>query len=179
MRMLLIGAIASIGMLVVPALASASVWQKEGSELSEFAEINMSGLDIFEVSEKNAMICEVNVTMTTEGGESALVTGYETEACPEGTGTLAECHLSGDEPEGLPWEVHVNENDLTITGLHTKRTFTGCTTTTLDKTIGSVTVRLEAPSLISGMEFIGEEGGYSIFDSLTLAEEDSEIYAIG
>jgi hypothetical protein len=178
-RLMLIGAVASIAMLAVPAVASASVWQHEGENLSEFAEIKMSGLEIFEGGEGDAMICEVDATMTTEGGGEGLITSFETKACPEGFGTFSTCELATAKARGLPWSVTVNETDLTVAGWHTKRTFTGCATTELDKTIASVTVLLNTPSQIAEMEFLGEEGGYSIFDSMTLEEGIRGTYGIG
>lgn len=179
MRLLLIGAIASLAILAVPALASASVWKKEGETLSEFAEIKMTGIEIFEVGEGNAMLCEVEAVLTTSGGSTGKITKLNTTACPEGFGTLATCSLASAKTKGTPWNVAVNEKDLTISNWHTTRTFTGCTTTELDKTIASVKVLLNTPSQITEMEFLGEEGGYSIFDSMALTAASSGKYGIG
>lgn len=181
-RMLLTGVIAAIALLALPAMASASVWMKNGEELAEFVELNMVGTEVFENGEENVMACEVKATLTTEGGEEGLLTSLKAESCGEGVGKMAGCELATDKAKGLPWEVQVKESDLTVAGWHTKRTFTGtgCETAEIDQTISSVTLPLQAPSLIETIEFSGEnEAGYKVFGSWDLAEEDLETYGIG
>jgi hypothetical protein len=93
---------------------------------------------------------------------------------------FAKCELNTAEAKGLPWAVHVNATDLTITNLRTKRTFkAGCPTTELDKTIASVTVTLESPTAISEMEFSGSTTGYKTVGSLTIEGANNGTYGIG
>src|ERR1700679_2197309 len=167
-RLLLASAIAAAVFLAVPALALASVWKDKGVNVTKFVEIGLTGGEIFETSSGNGMSCELHATLTTEGGGTGKITKFETKKCSTGFGTFAGCELSAAEAKGLPWTVDVNTSDLTITNLHTKRTFTaGCSTAELDKTIGSVTVTLNTPAAITEMEFLGAITGYKTIGSFT------------
>jgi hypothetical protein len=180
-RLLLAGIVAAVVGLAVPALALASVWKDKGTNLTKFAEINLTGAEIFEAGEGNGMNCELHATLTTEGGSTGKITKFETKKCPKGFGTYAKCELNVAEAKGLPWTVDVNTSDLTITNLHTKRTFKGaeCKGGELDKTVGSVKVTLNTPTAITEIEFLGEITGYKTGGSFTVDSPNSGTYGIG
>jgi hypothetical protein len=181
---LLVGAIAAIAVLAVPATALASVWKHNGSNLEEFVEIGLTGGEIFEIAptgeQKNGMLCEVHATLTTEGGEEGKITAFETKSCGNGFGSFAKCELASSKAEELPWPVEVNASDLTIVGWHTKRTFkAGCGTTELNKAVGEVTLTLHTPSAITEMEWLGEITGYKTRGSFSVDAPNSGKYGIG
>jgi hypothetical protein len=179
-RLLVASAIAAVAVLAVPAMASASVWKDKGVNVTKFVEIGLSGGEIFETTSGNGMSCELHATLTTEGGNTGKITKFETKKCTTGFGEFAGCELNTAEAKGLPWTVHVNTSNLTITGLHTKRTFkAGCKTAELDKTIGSTPVTLETPTAITEMEFLGEIVGYKTVGSFTVDGTNSGTYGIG
>jgi hypothetical protein len=179
-RLLVASAIAAVVMLAVPAMALASVWKDKGVNVTKFVEIGLSGGEIFETTAGNGMSCELHATLTTEGGNTGKITKFETKKCTTGFGEFAGCELNTAEAKGLPWTVHVNTSDLTITNLHTKRTFkAGCKTAELDKTIGSTAVTLETPTAITEMEFLGEIAGYKTAGSFTVDGTNSGTYGIG
>jgi hypothetical protein len=182
-RLLLVGAIAVFAALVIPAMAFGSVWKDKGTNVSKFVEIGLSGAEIFEIAPtgevKNGMVCEVHATLTTEGGSEGLITAFETKSCGKPFGSFAGCTLATAEPKGLPWAVDVNTSDLTITGWHTKRTFSSCGTTELNKTVTSVTTTLNTPSAITEFEFKGAITGYSINGSFSVDAPNSGTYGIG
>jgi hypothetical protein len=176
----LVVAIAACALLAVPALASGAVWKHKGANLAKFVELKMSGGELFETSAGNGMSCEVKATMTTEGGSTAKITNFAINACPTGFGTFAGCQINTAEAKGLPWTVHVNSTDLTITNMRTKRTFkAGCATAELDKTIGSTTVTLETPSAISELNYSGSITGYKTIGTLTIEGSNKGTYGIG
>jgi hypothetical protein len=179
-RLILAGVVAAVVLLAVPALALASVWKDKGTNVTKFVEIGLSGGEIFEAPSGSGMSCELHATLTTEGGSTGKITKFETKQCPTGFGEFSKCELASAEAKGLPWTVHVNAEDLTITGWHTKRTFkAGCPTTELDKTLGSVTMTLETPAAITEMEWIAEIAGYRSFGSFTVDGTNSGTYGIG
>jgi hypothetical protein len=179
-RLLIAGVIAALVVLAVPALALAAVWKDKGTNVTKFVEFAALGGEIFETTAGNGMNCEVRAVFTTEGGSTGKVTKFEIKKCPTGFGSFAKCELNTAEAKGLPWTVHVNATDLTITNLRTKRTFkAGCPTTELDKTITSVTVTLNTPTAISEMEFSGSITGYKILGSLTVEGANNGTYGIG
>ncbi len=180
-RLLIASMIAAVVVLAVPVLAMASVWKDHatGTKITKLTEFTMSGGELFEVEEKSGMSCKIHATMTTEGGSSAKITKYETTECPTGTGKLEKCVLSKSESIGLPWSVDVNTEDLTITNFHTKRTFTGCETKELDKTIASLTVTLNTPKEISELEWSGQTGTYKTVGSLEVEGTNKGTYEIG
>lgn len=180
-RLLFAGVLALVAMLAVPALASASVWTDEGTEVSEFVEIGLSGGELFEAGEGNGMSCELHATLTTEGGNMGKITKFETKKCPTGFGAYAKCELNTAEAKGLPWTVDVNATDLTVTGWHTKRTFkgTGCAGGELDKTVGSVAVTLNVPTAISSVEWLTTITGYKTGGSFSVDAPNSGTYGIG
>jgi hypothetical protein len=178
-RLLLAGAVAAIVVLAVPAMALAAVWKDKGVTLTKFAEINLTGGEIFETTEGNGMSCELHATLTTEGGSTGKITKFEIKKCPSGFGTFAKCEVVAAEAKGLPWTVKVNTTDLTITNMHTRRTFKNCGTAELDKTITSTTVLLEAPAAITEMEFTGSATEYKTVGSFTVDSPNSGRYGIG
>lgn len=179
-RLLLIGVIAAVAVLAVPAFASASVWKDKGVNVTKFIEIGLTGGELFETSAGNGMSCELHATLTTEGGSTGKITKFEIKKCPAGFGSFAKCEIATAEAKGLPWTVDVNTSDLTITGMHTKRTFkAGCETSELDKTITSATVTLNTPTAISEMEFLGEITGYKTIGSFTVDGTNKGTYGIG
>jgi hypothetical protein len=178
-RLLLAGVIAAVAVLSVPALALAAVWKDNGVNVNKFIEIGLSGGEIFETTEGNGMSCELHATLTTEGGSTGKITKFEIKKCPTGFGSFAKCEINTAEAKGLPWTVHVNTSDLTITGMRTKRTFkAGCATSEIDKTVTS-TVTLISPAAITEMEFLGSTSGYKTYGSFTVDAPNSGTYGIG
>lgn len=169
--------------LALPALASAAVWKHKGVNLTKFVSLSLPGGEIFETEiggEDSGMSCEVKATMTTEGGSTAKITKYELKTCTKAFGKMSSCQVNTQEAKGLPWTVHVNASDLTITNMRIKRTFkAGCTVSEFDKTFSSMTVTLNTPSAISEMEFNGTVSGYRAFGSWKVEGTNSGTYGIG
>jgi len=184
-RLALVAAVFACSALALPALASAAVWKHNGVNLSKFVELGLPGGEVFETEvegEWSGMNCEVRAVMTTEGGSSAKITKYEIKSCAtsSGFGKMKGCEVSAKEAKGLPWTVHVNATDLTITNMRVRRTFkAGCAVTELDKTFTSLTVTLNTPSSISEMEFSGSLTGYKAFGSWTVEGTNKGTYGIG
>ncbi|HEX7279876.1 MAG TPA: hypothetical protein VF255_09670 [Solirubrobacterales bacterium] len=175
-------AVAACFALALPALASAAVWKHKGVNLAKFVELSLPGGEVFETEisgVKSGMSCEVKATLTTEGGSTAKITKYEVKSCSGAFGKLAGCTVSVKEAKGLPWTVHVNASDLTITNMRVRRTFSaGCALAELDKTI-SPTVTLNTPSAISEMEFSGSTTNYKAFGSWKVEGTNAGTYGIG
>lgn len=180
-RLLLVAVIAAVVVLAVPAFASAAVWKHGASNLSKFVSLGLTGGEIFSTSANDGMSCELHATLTTEGGSTGKITAFETKKCPTGFGTFAGCELSSAEAIGLPWTVHVNATDLSVTNWRTKRKFkAGCSTTELDKTLGTVILTLETPSAISEMSWLKEiTGGYKSGGTFTVEGSNKGTYGIG
>lgn len=179
-RLLVAGVVAAIVLLAVPAIALAAVWKDKGTNVSKFVEFAAIGGELFETTTGNGMSCEVRAVFTTEGGSTGKVTKFEIKKCPTGFGSFAGCELNTAEGKGLPWTVHVNATDLTITNMRTKRTFkAGCSTSELDKTITSTTVTLETPSEINEMNFSGSTTGYTTAGTITVEGANNKTYGIG
>lgn len=179
-RVMLVGAIAAVALLAAPALALSAVWKHNGVNVTKFVEFAAIGGELFETTANDGMSCEVRAVFTTEGGSVGKVTKFEIKKCPTGFGSFAGCELNTAEAKGLPWTVHVNATDLTITNMRTKRTFkAGCATSELDKTIASTTVTLETPTAISKMNFSGETTGYKTFGTITVEGANNGTYGIG
>lgn len=178
-RLLLAGAIAAVSAFAAPASALAAEWTHEGTEITNFVEINLTGAELFETSPNNGMNCGLAATLTTEGGSTGQITEFEITECPAGFGSFSGCTAGEAEAIGLPWTVHVNATDLTVTGWRVLRTFgAGCPIEELDKTIASMTVEFDDPDEFSVMEFEGITTGYRTVGSLTV-EEVGETYGIG
>lgn len=169
--------------LAVPVLASGAVWKHKGVNLAKFVELSLPGGEVFETEisgEKSGRSCEVKATLTTEGGSTAKITKYEIKSCATGFGKLAGCSVVAKEAKGLPWTVHVNASDLTITNMRVRRTFSaGCPLSELDKTITSTTVTLNTPAAISEMEFSGSTTNYKAFGSWKVEGLNAGTYGIG
>lgn len=176
-------AVAACFALALPALASAAVWKHKGVNLAKFVELGLPGGEVFETEisgVKSGMSCEVKATLTTEGGSTAKITKYEIKSCSGAFGSFTGCTVSAKEAKGLPWTVHVNAGDLTITNMRIRRTFSaGCALAELDKTITSTTVLLNTPSAISEMEFSGSTTNYKAFGSWKVEGLNAGTYGIG
>lgn len=176
-------AVAACFALALPALASAAVWKHKGVNLTKFVELGLPGGENFETEVSgvwSGMNCEVKATMTTEGGSTAKITKYEIKSCAKAFGKMSACSVVAKEAKGLPWTVHVNASDLTITNMRVRRTFNvGCPVTELDKTFTSMKLALNTPSAISEMEFNGALTGYKAFGSWKVEGLNAGTYGIG
>lgn len=178
-RLLLAGAVAAVAVLALPASALA-VWKHEGVNISTFTSIPLTGGELFETSEGNGMNCALKATLTTEGGNTGKITTFDITECPKAYGSFIGCKVKAVEAKGLPWTVHVNATDLTVTGWRVKRTFESCGgVTELDKTIASMTVKFDVPAAFSVMEFDGSITGYRTVGSLSVSEANEGTYGIG
>ena len=182
-RLAIAAAVCACFALAFPVLASAAVWKHKGVNVNKFVELGLPGGEIFESEisgEKSGMSCEVRAVMTTEGGSTAKITKYELKTCTKAFGKLSSCQINTQEAKGLPWTVHVNASDLTITNMRIRRTFkAGCVVSEYDKTFPSMTVVLNTPSAISEMEFNGSLVGYKAFGSWTVEGTNKGTYGIG
>jgi hypothetical protein len=170
-------------LLAFPVLAQGAVWKHNGVNLAKFVELSLPGGENFESEVSgvwSGMNCEVKATMTTEGGSTAKITKYEIKSCAKAFGKMSSCSVVAKEAKGLPWTVHVNATDLTITNMRVRRTFNvGCPVAELDKTFTSMTVTLNTPSKITEMEFSGTLAGYKAFGSWKVEGTNSGTYGIG
>jgi hypothetical protein len=179
-RLLIAGVIAAMAVLAVPAFALAAVWKDKGTSITTFTEISLTGAEIFETSAENGMNCGLKATLVTEGGATGEITTFDVTECPSGFGSFKGCTVTSTSAKGLPWAVHVNATDLTVTGWRVKRTFgAGCPIESLDKTIASMTVEFDVPSAFSVLEFEGETTGYKTVGSLEVSEANEGTYGIG
>ena len=169
--------------LAFPVLAQGAVWKHSGVNLAKFVELSLPGGENFETEvsgEWSGMNCEVRAVMTTEGGSTAKITKYEIKSCAKAFGKMSSCSVVAKEAKGLPWTVHVNATDLTITNMRVRRTFNvGCPVAELDKTFTSMTLVLNTPSKITEMEFSGALAGYKAFGSWKVEGINSGTYGIG
>lgn len=177
--MLATASLVVLALAATAAIASAAVWKDGGTNVSSAIEIKFEGSEFWEPSAGNSMQCAEKFTLKTSGGSTAEITSFEiTKTGCATTGTLTGCELSTAEAKGLPWIVHANTEDLTITSLRIKRTFkAGCAISELDKTISS-TVSLFSPTAIESIETRGETGEYVQFGSFE-ATTNSGTYGIG
>jgi hypothetical protein len=182
-RLAITAAVVACFALAFPVLASGAVWKHEGVNLAKFVELGLPGGEVFETEISgvgSGMTCEVKATMTTTGGSTATITKYEIKNCKGSFGNMTGCQVNVAEAKGLPWTVHVNATDLTITNLRIRRTFkAGCVLVELDKTFAAVTVKLNNLSAIAGMEFSGSLGGYKAFGSWEVEGANAGTYGIG
>lgn len=188
-RLLLVGMIAAIAILAVPAMAlAASVWKDHGTKVTKLIELTMNGGEVFETTAGNGMNCEIHATLTTEGGSTGTITKFEVKKCPTGFGSFAttKCELNKAEGKGLPWTVDVKETDLVVTNWRTTHSFKGasCKEPELEKTITSMTVTV-GPNTTEIEEFLfdgkileGEKQLYRSFGSLTIEGANSGTYEI-
>jgi hypothetical protein len=190
-RLLLAGLIAAMVVLAVPVLALAAEWKdKNGTKVTKLTEFTMNGAEIVETTAGNGMDCEIHAKMTTSGGTTGSITEFKVIKCEGTFGTFktTKCELNVGEGKGLPWTVDVNVEDLTVTNWRTKHTFKGasCKEPELDKTITSMTVKLEPNKTeVTGLAFDGKienEKKEQIFrtsGSLTIEGANSGTYGIG
>lgn len=191
-QLLLAAVVAAVVILAVPAMALASVWKdKNGTNVSKLIELTMSGTEVLETTVGNGMSgCVIHATLTTEGGSTGTITKFEIKKCNTSFGSFktTTCELKTGEGKGLPWIVHVNATDLTVTNWRSKHTFTGvgCKEPELDKTIASETVTLAPNSVeVSEVNFDGKiqneklEQVYRTFGSLEVEGTNKGTYGIG
>jgi hypothetical protein len=174
--------------LAGPASAAAAEWKHEGAALEEHVEIGFIGSEIF-ITEAGGMLCEVDATLTTEGGKSGQISNYETTKCMGLFGELAGCTVVATEQPGGPWPVDVNETDLTATEVTLLRTFDeGCPVRTIESTIPALTMTSPEPEAISELEYFGGGGAsidggpvgeYEVIGSWFVTGEASGTYGIG
>jgi hypothetical protein len=179
-RPLIVGLAVAVTMLaaISTSTASAAVWKDKGVNVTKLISIGLTGGEVFELG-TSGMSCEIAATITTEGGSTGKVTKWETKKCSGGFGEFASCELATSESKSLPWTVHVNASDLTITNMRVRRTFkAGCPKTEVDKTVTS-TVTLNTPSAITEMEYVGSISGYKAFGSFKVDSPNSGTYGIG
>lgn len=189
-RLLVVGVVAAIA-LVVPALALAAEWKdKNGTKVTKLTEFTMNGAEIFETTPGNGMDCEIHAKMTTSGGSTASITEFKVKKCEGTFGTFktTKCELNVGEGKGLPWTVDVNTEDLTVTNWRIKHSFKGaeCKEPELDKTITSMTVKLEPNKTeVTGLAFEGKlenekkEQIFKTSGSLAIEGANSGTYGIG
>ena len=165
--------------LLASAPASASVWKHQGSNVSKSIQIGLSGMEVFGVNGLTSTInCEVSATLTTSGGSTGTITKYSLFAC-FGTGTFNNCVPLAVESKGLPWTVHVNASDLTVTKMRIRRTFlAGCPITEADSTL-SPTVTLDTPTEIFQMELFGQDFLWASAGALWVNAPNIDTYGIG
>jgi hypothetical protein len=179
-RLLLAGLAAMVAMAVlIPASsASAAVWKHKGVNLAKEINLVLTGGEVSELGAKG-LSCEVVATLTTSGGSTGKITKFETKKCT-GFGEMSKCTMTSSKAEGLPWTVTVNATTLSIANWRNKRTFSGCATTEIDKTVTTTTFTLlPTPAEISEVEFLGSIVGYKIFGSLTVGAPNALTYGIG
>lgn len=159
--------------------ASGAVWRHGVKALEEYAEIHLSGGSVLVVSE-GLVSCEAAMTITIEegGGDTGLVTKFQLENCASLEGSV-ECEVLETASKSLPWDVHVNGEDLTITGMRTFYAFDeGCPLPEYLAFSESATVALDNPSAISTMEYLrGEEFTEAAFFSVD--EPNAGTYGVG
>lgn len=178
-KCLLASLVLAIGMIAVTAsAASAAVWKHGGSNLAKHTEINLTGSEIFNTG-SGGMSCEVFATITTSGGSTGTIKKWEVKNCGNAFEELVGCEVLATEPKTLPWTLDVNAADLSITGMHIRRTFkNGCKVKEIDKTV-TMTMTPDVTTAITEFEFHGETGTYTSFGSFTVDSPNSGTYGIG
>ncbi len=187
-NVLLIAGIA-LAAMVLPASASAAVWQHEGKELKSKVDFSLTGGEFIEVSGA-VMLCESTATMTTEGGSTAQITAYDVKeaTCIGLAGKLEGCEVTAATPKGLSWGVSVNTSDLTAKEVAISYTFNGaCEIDKIETSFPSLTLTPEEPKAIRLFHFNqegkakvdGKETALVYSGSLSLPEKDFDTYGIG
>ncbi len=163
---------------VTASSAVSAVWKHHQANLTKATEIGLTGGEVFETG-TGGMACEVLAAISTSGGSTGAIKKWEVKKCSGGFGTLAGCEVLTTEAKGLPWSLHVNATDLSVTGVRIRRTFkAGCAVKEIDKTV-TLTMTLIPPSTITEIEFVGSGVGYMQFGSFTLNPPSSGTYGIG
>ena len=182
-------AVAALAAMVGPASASAAVWLHNGEPLSGPTELSLRGGEVVQVP-AGAFLCNAEATMTTEGGSTAQIAAYEVDlgTCEGFLGEFKECEVTAATPQGLPWAVTVNSEDLTAKNVGVSYSFDeACPIHKVESSFPEVTVTLEEPSAIRYFQFgqegvgkvDGEEGWLIDSGILQLPEEEFGEYGIG
>jgi hypothetical protein len=179
----------AVAVLAVPASASAAEFLHEGKPFKEHVEMKLTGGEVIETG-GGVMLCESNLTITTEGGSSG-VASYEVKpaSCTGLAGNLEGCTVSEAKSTGTPWTVDVNAADLTATGFKVDYTFAkGCPVGTIEVSFPELTlVPFEEASSINLFEWSTEGPGkvdgkaaeIGYFGSASFPEEEFGTYGIG
>jgi len=171
-------ALAACLLVVTASAASAAVWKHHEMNVTKAIEIPMTGGEVFETG-SGGMTCETRATIATSGGSIGTIKKWEVKKCSGGFGNLAGCEVLTTEAKSLPWSLHVNTTDLSVTGVRIRRTFkAGCAVKEIDKTV-TLTLTLIPPSTITEIEFAGSSVGYKMFGSFTLDPPAAGTYGIG
>lgn len=182
-------AVVAVAATVLPASASASVWQKEGAPLKEKVEFALTGGEVIEVG-GGVMFCNNSATMTTEGGSSAQITAFDVAeaSCMGVAGNLEGCNVTTATPKGLPWSVTVNTADLTAKEVGVTYSLNeACAVHKIEVSFANLTLTPEEPSAIRFFHFNqegtgkvdGKEAALSFGGVLELPEGDFDKYGIG
>jgi hypothetical protein len=173
-----------------PAGASGAVWLHEGTPLTTKVVFGLSGGELFQISEVDGMSCPAHATLLTEGGKTGKVTAFEIskKGCI-GFGQFGECELVSAQALSLPWLVHVNASDLTITGGKIRRFFDAeCPIEEVESTVAAITATLNEPAEITELEFFGSGTahltpestvGYSTVGAFEVEGANAGTYGIG
>jgi hypothetical protein len=192
MSLLIVAAVAAVAALAVPASASAAEWLHEGKPFKEHVEMKLAGGEVIEIGEKekDVMLCESNLTITTEGGSTGQA-GYEVKpaTCVGLAGRLKECTATEVKTTGTPWALTVNATDLTAKGIKVDYTLNaGCAIKTIEVSAPELTVvPHEEPGSIDLFEWNtagtgkvnGEASAISYFGSSSFPEAELGTYGIG
>jgi hypothetical protein len=178
-RLLVVTALAVTMLAVTASAASAAVWKHGGSNLAKHTEIGLTGGEVFETG-SGGMSCEVSATITTSGGSTGTIKKWEVKNCSGAFGNLVGCEVSATEAKSLPWTLHVNTADLSVTNMRIRRVFkNGCKVAEVDKTV-TMTLTPNVTSAITSFEFVSTTGSpYKSFGSFTVNAPNSGTYGIG
>lgn len=178
-RLLVALALAACLLAMSASAAFSAVWKHGAANLAKHTEIGLTGGEVFETG-SGGMSCEVLATITTSGGSTGTIKKWEVKNCSGAFGNLAGCQVLATEAKVLPWTLHVDAADLTVTNMRLRRTFkAGCAITELDKTV-TMTMTPKAPaSAITEFEFVGTSSPYKSFGSFTVDSPNSGTYGIG
>jgi hypothetical protein len=188
---LLVGAcaLAAAAVLALPAWALSSVWLDEGKELKAKTTFSLAGTEFVEIG-SSVMLCNVDATMTTEGGSTAQITAHTTKAeeCIGLAGKLEGCKVTAASTKNLPWSVAVNTVDLTAKEVAVSYTLNeACEIDKIEIPIPSLTVVPEEQEAIRLFHFKhigkgtvdGKETELTYSGTLNLPPEDWDRYGIG
>lgn len=191
--LLFLAAVAAVAALAIPASASAAEWLREGKPFAEAVEMKLTGGEVVELGEpgeKDVMLCESNLTITTEGGSTGQANySVAPASCMGLAGRLAECTATAISPTGTPWALTVNATDLTAKGVKVDYSLNaGCPIKTIEISIPELTVvPFEEPSSIRLFEWStevtgkvnGESAAVGYFGSSSFPEAEVGKYGIG
>jgi hypothetical protein len=184
-----LAALVVVAVLAGPASASASVWKKEGENLTEKTTFAMTGGEVIETG-TSVLLCNTTATMTTEGGSTASITAYAIEkaSCIGLAGAVAGCEVTSATPKTLPWSVTVNTSTLTAKATGVTYLFdTGCSIHKIETSFPELTLTPEEPSAIKLFHFgqtgtglvEGKSATVTTGGSLQLSAAQEGLYGIG